>query len=529
MTTLRAIFFVLLATVVPVAAEVPQFTRIALMGDSISQLNGDVPSYPSYLKRGLWTTLSSALHQQVDLVYNGVSSSFATSGYRVADVQRVHLPQVLASNAEACIVLAGTNDGDTVATVSGELKQVCDALADHGITPILCDVLPIADGIPSRSAWLVTMKSAIKAICDADPRYIHLDWFNVLDTNNDGVIDQISYFVEDGTKVHPDGDGMSRLGAYAATVLAPHIRPRDPYAGVTWITPNPTLTVTGSGVTPDGWAVDPPPGATVTQSLAPRGDSLGNWWQIGLTGSDPSANAYVRYDYGTYGSGWHAGDAVELVAEFQTDPDISAAWNLRPVMTLYPGPITRIDSEISGTVVTDLLRAPEGMLRTPPIIIPATTTSFSIVLQVHGTGTFRLGRVGIRKLPLTFSTWITGFTSLADLSPDGDPDGDGIPNRLEWILGGDPSVNDSPLLTAIGQANGKPAFDFHQTPRSTQDCDLLLENSADLVSWTDLTLTEGSWNGVTLARDPSDSSHWTATVPAASPASFFRLLPAWKK
>jgi lysophospholipase L1-like esterase len=519
MTALRAIFSLLLATVLPVVAEIPRFTRIALMGDSISELNGDGTVYR---KRGLWTNLSSALGQQVDLVYDGSAPAFATSGYRAADVQRVHLPHVLASNAEACIVLAGTNDGDTVESVAAVLQQMCASLADQGITPILCDVLPIDAGLPARSAWLVNMKGAIKAICDADPRFIHLDWFNVLDADNDGVIDQSWYFAADGAKVHPDGDGMSRLGAYAATVLAPHIRPRDPFAGTVWVTPTPTMT--GTGVTPAGWAIDPPPAATVSQSLIPRGGDLGNWWQISFTGSDPAANAFVRYGFGDSGTGWHAGDAIELVAEFQTDPDLSPAWNLRPVMSLYPGPVTRIDADTAGTTVTGLLRAPSGILRTPPIVIPTATTSFSVVLQVNGTGTFRLGRVGIRKVPLTFGAWITGFPALADKTPDGDPDGDGITNRMEWILGGDPSVNDAASLTTITRA----AFSFHQTPHSTQDCDLFLEHSSDLLSWDILPLTTATTaSGVTLNQDPADPSRWIA---ATSPAShYFRLKPAWKK
>ncbi|MDB6080653.1 MAG: hypothetical protein JWO82_4400 [Akkermansiaceae bacterium] len=509
------------ATVLPAAAEIPPFTRVALLGDSITQMSGDATTY---YKRGIWTCLSSDLGQQIDLVPNGASPTFATAGFRARDVQSVHLPGVLASNAEACLILAGTNDGDTVEMVAATLKEIGDALADHGITPILCDVLPIAAGIPSRSAWLVHMKSAIKVICDADPRYLHLDWFNVLDADNDGVIDQESYFANDGAKVHPDADGMTRLAAYAANVLAPHLRPRDLFAGITWVSGNPALTA-GPGPAPSTWNLYPPAGATVTQSLTPRGNGPGNDWRIAIAGSNPAAITYLAS--GTVDGPWQPGDIVELIVEYRTESDLSPAWNLRPVLSANPGGVSRIDAETGGTVVTDLLRSPAGILRTPPLMIPPGTTTLDINLQVTGTGTFTLGRTGVRKVPLTFATWINGFPDLADRSPDGDPDGDGLSNRTEWVLGGNPTVSDAGPLTGLAPRAGRADFSFTRTLRSTQDCELFVQHSANLLTWDELPLSEGQSSGLTLTRDPLSPERWTAS-PSGGASGFFRLRPAWK-
>lgn len=516
--TLTGLF--LMAAALSATAEIPPFTRVALLGDSITAASGDAGSY---YKSGIWTNLSADLDQQIDLVPNGAAKTFATSGFRARQIQQTHLPGVLASNAEACLVLAGTNDGDSVESVAATLKEICDSLADHGITPILCDVLPIAAGLPDRSAWLVRMKGAIKAICDADPRYIHLDWFNVLDADNNGVIDQEGYFVNDGAKVHPDGDGMSRLAAYAATIIAPHVRTRDLFTDADWVTDNPTLT-RGSGETPYSWNVYPPSGAIVSQTLAPRQDAPGNWWRISISGSSPADFTYLAA--GTVNGSWQAGDIVELVVEYRTESDVSPAWNLRPIMAANPGNVTRFDSVIDSGV-TDLLRSPAGILRTPPLMVPIGTTSFEINLQIAGTGTFSLGRVGVRRVPLTFATWINSFPLLTDRTPDGDPDGDGLSNRCEWILGGNPTVADASALTSLSPHFPGAAFSFPRTLRSTLDCDLFLQHSTDLAIWDERPVSEGESQGVHLIPDPASAGRWIASAPGGGPG-FFRLRTAWK-
>ncbi|MGC4014305.1 MAG: hypothetical protein QM755_07265 [Luteolibacter sp.] len=45
-----------------------------------------------------------------------------------------------------------------------------------------------------------------------------------------------------------------------------------------------------------------------------------------------------------------------------------------------------------------------------------------------------------------YDTWISGYPGLGDASPNADPDHDGIPNGIEFVLGTDPSVADAPAV-----------------------------------------------------------------------------------
>ena len=44
---------------------------------------------------------------------------------------------------------------------------------------------------------------------------------------------------------------------------------------------------------------------------------------------------------------------------------------------------------------------------------------------------------------LTFERWISRFEGLSDVTPEGDPDGDGLSNAMEYFMGLDPAVDDA--------------------------------------------------------------------------------------
>jgi hypothetical protein len=320
----------------------------------------------------------------------------------------------------------------------------------------------------------------VAAVCAANPGIVYCDWFTALDNNGDGVADSDGYF-SDG--VHPDADGMSRLGQYLAGVLAPSVAFKDIFENVIWVTPNPTMT--GNGSTPTGWAIDAGPGRTASQSLLSRGGNLGNWWQISIAGTDVGSYTNVRYGYGTSAGGWTAGDDVEFLVEFQTDPDVSPLWLATPIASAQPSNTERRDFRAQPGTFTSSPRMESGVFRTPPMKIPVGTTTVWPRMQLNNTGTVRFGRMGFRKILSSYAGWATGFPGLVDASPEADPDHDGLLNLMEYVLGEDPRADSSLSRPSVSFVNGVLSFAFNRADEFESDLSLVLQTSEDLVIWND--------------------------------------------
>jgi hypothetical protein len=104
-----------------------------------------------------------------------------------------------------------------------------------------------------------------------------------------------------------------------------------------------------------------------------------------------------------------------------------------------------------------------------------------------------------------------------------DADNDSIPNGLEWILGGNPSLRDSAsLLTTTRPPGGGLVITFTREPESIPAADLSVEFDADLAApWTAVAIGEsGSGpdaNGVTVGIDTTSNPHQvTVTIPASN-------------
>lgn len=121
-----------------------------------------------------------------------------------------------------------------------------------------------------------------------------------------------------------------------------------------------------------------------------------------------------------------------------------------------------------------------------------------------------------------FSVWRTGVFTSAELASDAvsgalaDPDGDGLPNLVEYALGLHPKTADAPALT-IERAATEWIVRYAR-PADRADLGYRIEASGDLQTWTadDLSHQRLSVDG--------DTELWEARLPAASrPQVFFRL------
>ena len=103
------------------------------------------------------------------------------------------------------------------------------------------------------------------------------------------------------------------------------------------------------------------------------------------------------------------------------------------------------------------------------------------------------------------------------LLPHADPDGDGVPNLLEYALNGDPALADhpSPAITLAPAAPARLQITFF---RSRGDLDYFVEGSSDLQTWTVLATNPGEFGPLwpeTTVLDPVSL--------AESPRRFLRL------
>ena len=147
-----------------------------------------------------------------------------------------------------------------------------------------------------------------------------------------------------------------------------------------------------------------------------------------------------------------------------------------------------------------------------------------------GSNTFTLSYADASKVTLTSTTVASPYDAWAmskglNGSPghaagfNDDPDKDGVPNGLEWILGGNPLVQDaSTLLHATATAGGGLILTFNRAEESIGQASLLVESSSDLVSpWTTFATVEATSTGPEVVIDTTATPDAvTVTIPAAN-------------
>ena len=127
-----------------------------------------------------------------------------------------------------------------------------------------------------------------------------------------------------------------------------------------------------------------------------------------------------------------------------------------------------------------------------------------------------------------FDSWtaITQGLSGAAAAFDADPDGDGLANGLEWILGGNPSVSSASIApSATRDTSGNFVITFNRLEDSITEATLALEYTSDLTTWPGqiligATSTGPDANGISVSINTAPSPDAvTVTIPAANAAN----------
>lgn len=137
------------------------------------------------------------------------------------------------------------------------------------------------------------------------------------------------------------------------------------------------------------------------------------------------------------------------------------------------------------------------------------------------TGTLNAATLTLSGTPTTFADWSADFAGLSDQTAEGDPDHDGLPNLVEYYLGGRPNSSDqvsrSPKFTAT---ESSLTLDWWH-PKIATGTTAIVETSNDLAadSWSPANGTDQ------ILTDTGNAEHHEVTVPIQANESpkFLRL------
>lgn len=297
-----------------------------------------------------------------------------------------------------------TNSGENSTTTIGHLTTAINTLHDAGIKIILCSILPRTDANTSGEKQAIFETNNWMRLQGYRKGITFIDTASAI-IDPTGTDPRTGYTV-DG--VHPNTLGAMAIGRVIAEGLAPLVagsrRILHTNGDTRLITANPMMTGTGgtkgSGVTgsiADSWTASyVGTAATVTASKISRGD--GSYWQqLALTsGSTGSLWLYA----GSVGGTWSVGDQVIAECEFETDDDWNTVTHFYMGLGFTGAPgAAAFDVYQTESSPPTMLNPVEGVLQTPPINVPASTTLVVPAFIIKGTGgTVRISRFGVRKV-----------------------------------------------------------------------------------------------------------------------------------
>jgi hypothetical protein len=124
-----------------------------------------------------------------------------------------------------------------------------------------------------------------------------------------------------------------------------------------------------------------------------------------------------------------------------------------------------------------------------------------------------------------YISWINGLGNVSDRTMTADPDLDGLPNLMEYVLAGDPAQPSIAVLPGISASGGDFVFSFNRLHSSWVDTTQIFQHSTDMLHWTDQRITAPTDGGVAFGPvDGNGKEPVTVTVPNAGNARVFGRL-----
>jgi len=253
--------------------------------------------------------------------------------------------------------------------------------------------------------------------------------------------------------------------------------------------------------------------------------SAGGWHNLALC-SDGTLAAFGRNTSGQLGDGSTANSGLPMMANLsglggKAIAAVQAA-NGHSLALCTDGSIYAWGSNSNGQLGN-------GGTTSSSLPVVVTTSPFGSGerFMTLATGTSASHSMALVASPPTntgFSVWAASHAGLSDSTVLGDPDKDGIPNVLEYVLNGNPAVASAAVLPMVSQNASSFLFSFSRNVASAADTTQVLQYSTNLISWTDVSLTPPTDAKVTLGVvDSAGIQAVTVTIPKQGAAMFGRL------
>jgi alpha-tubulin suppressor-like RCC1 family protein len=124
-----------------------------------------------------------------------------------------------------------------------------------------------------------------------------------------------------------------------------------------------------------------------------------------------------------------------------------------------------------------------------------------------------------------YFSWISELNGTYDRRLSSDPDSDGIPNLLEYVLHGNPGVSQTAILPTVSEDGENLVFSFKRLADSEGDTVQEFQTSSDMVVWTSVSLAAAVENRIALGEtDANGDQQVTITLPKTPGVPLFGRL-----